>query len=494
MGVDMIQTGNNIRGIAQTDRSPRFSLPLTLLVLAGTANVAHADDPIALPDADPSLTNALVGPQDLPGVEKGARVRKTEEQKKDEAKAEAQTPPDAGDTKPDWFGGKPFWEWDRLTGNWGGLRTKMEDAGFTLSASLTLDWSSVWSGGVNKTAHSRTLWDVNLNIDLEKAVGLTGGTIFFDFQSADGRGGAADAGSFQLFSNIETPGNRDQISELWYEQKLFDDVLRVKAGKMNANAEFDFTDAAAGFMNGSAGTSPSIVGIPCYPDPAVGVAVFVYPLERLYIGGGVYDGATIDGISTGNHSPETFFNDDASSAWFWIGEVGFSWNEVGPMGGGRVAAGAWHHTADFTTFDGNPESSTQGLYALAEQQVWRWAKEGDDAERGAFVFAQAGIADGDVAAAETSFDVGVAFEGICTARPEDGAGFMLSWVDMSDADTAPGGPAAFAENETLLEAYYKLQITPFISVQPDLQYFINPGGSATTDNAWVGSLRFVVSF
>ncbi|MDX2117956.1 MAG: carbohydrate porin [Planctomycetota bacterium] len=475
---------------SRVDARSAVALPMMLLALAGTASTARADDPVTSPDVDPTQTSAIAGPQDLPGIEKGARVRKTEEEKKEEAKP--QTPP-AGEDKPDWFGGKPFWEWQRVTGDWGGLRTKMENAGFTLSASLTMDWSSVWSGGVNKTAHTRTLWDVNLNVDLEKAVGLTGGKVFFDFQSADGRGGAADAGSFQLFSNIETPGNRDQISELWYEQKLFDNVLRVKVGKINAYTEFDFTDAAAGFMNGSAGKCPSIVGIPAYPDPALGAAVFVYPLEQLYIGGGVFDGATIDGISTGNHSPETFFNDDKSSAWFWIGEVGFSWNEVGPLGGGRVAAGAWHHTADFTTFAGNPESSTEGVYALAEQQVWRWGKEGDDAERGAFVFAQGGMTDGDVASAETSFDAGVSFEGICSARPDDGAGFMLSWVDLSDSDNGSGGKA-FDNDEWLLEAYYKIQITPFVSVQPDLQYFINPGGSATTDDAWVGSLRFVVSF
>ncbi len=479
---------NGLNGnVRRDERLSHAAMPVMLLALAGTACGALADEPATAPESQETLTGYMNGPQDLPGVEKGARVRKPTD------KAEEPTPAEAAPAeKPDWFGGKPWWEWSKMTGDWGGLRTKMEDAGFTLSASLTFDWSSVWSGGVENTAHSRSLWDVNLSVDLDKAVGLSGGTVFVDFQSADGRGGAADAGTFQLFSNIETPGNRDQVSELWYEQKLFDDVLRVKAGKINANAEFDFTEAAAGFMSGTAGTSPTILGIPAYPDPALGAAVFVYPLEQLYIGGGVFDGATIDGISTGNHSPKTFFSDDRSSAWFWIGEVGFSWDDLASMGGGRVAAGAWHHTADFTRFDGNPESSTEGFYALAEQQLWQRGKEGDDAERGLFAFAQFGVTDGDVASAETAFDAGVSMQGTCSARPDDGAGFMLSWVDLSDADA--GGTPAFAEDEWALEAYYKIQVTPFVSVQPDLQFFVNPGGDATVDDAWVGSLRLVVSF
>ncbi len=470
-------------------RPARAPIVLGLLALAGTASAARADDPVTVPEADPSQSIALVGPQDLPGMEKGPRARKPEAPSPEETTPEE---PKAEEL-PDWFGGKPLWQWSRLTGNWGGLRTDLENAGFTISASFTLDWSGVWSGGVNNTAHSRTLWDINLNADLEKSLGLTGGTVFLDFQSANGRGGGADAGIFQLYSNIETPGSRDQISELWYEQKLFGDVVRVKLGKINANAEFDFTDSAASFLNATAGTSPTIIGIPAYPDPAVGAAVFIYPLERLYVGGGVFDGATVDGISTGDHSPKTFFSDEESSSWFWIGEIGYSWTEVGPLGGGRIAAGGWLHTADFEQFDGGTKSSTEGFYALGEQQLTRWSTEGEDATRGLFAFAQFGITDGDVATAETAFNIGLAAKGICSARPDDGAGLMLAWADLSDADNGAGG-RAFERDEWFVELYYTIQVTPFVSVQPDLQCFINPSGGADPDHAVVGSLRVVVSF
>jgi hypothetical protein len=35
--------------------------------------------------------------------------------------------------------------------------------------------------------------------------------------------------------------------------------------------------------------------------------------------------------------------------------------------------------------------------------------------------------------------------------------------------------------ETSVELFYKIQITPYLSVQPDLQYVINPGGNGASD-------------
>jgi len=41
-----------------------------------------------------------------------------------------------------------------------------------------------------------------------------------------------------------------------------------------------------------------------------------------------------------------------------------------------------------------------------------------------------------------------------------------------------------------IELFYKAQLTPYIMVQPDLQYIVNPGGE--NRDAFVGGLRFEV--
>ncbi|MBC7772611.1 MAG: hypothetical protein H7210_08975, partial [Pyrinomonadaceae bacterium] len=159
-------------------------------------------------------TDAPGGPQDLPGREKGERSR---------LEADLPKPPTAEPVAPEpgeWFGGKPWWEWSNATGNWGGARTSLDDHGFAFAGSFTLDWSSVWSGGLARRASTRTFVDFNLTLDTEKFLGLEGGTFFVDFYSTNGRGGSDDAGDFQGFSNIQTDENLDQIAEVWYEQWL----------------------------------------------------------------------------------------------------------------------------------------------------------------------------------------------------------------------------------------------------------------------------------
>jgi carbohydrate-selective porin OprB len=46
--------------------------------------------------------------------------------------------------------------------------------------------------------------------------------------------------------------------------------------------------------------------------------------------------------------------------------------------------------------------------------------------------------------------------------------------------------------ETAIELFYKVQLTEFISIQPDIQYISNPGGG-TTDDAIVLGIRGKIS-
>ncbi len=56
--------------------------------------------------------------------------------------------------------------------------------------------------------------------------------------------------------------------------------------------------------------------------------------------------------------------------------------------------------------------------------------------------------------------------------------------------TAAGGPAA---GETSVELTYLAQLGSWLTVQPDVQYVIHPGGTRATRNAVVPGLRVTVS-
>lgn len=456
---------------------------LSISALLTSTSPAHAQD------GGIDLVMAA-GPQDIPGVEKGPRQRPAPEPP---AAPEAPEAPAETPEPVEWLGGRPWWDWTRATGNWGGFRDQLEEAGVSLAGSYTFDWLGVWSGGVNRRASTRTLRDLNATFDLEKMFALKDATVFADFYSTDGRG-QEDIGDIQGVSNIETDENDDQLAELWFEKWMFDRRLRLKAGKIDANTEFGFPESAGEFSHSGPAYSPTNFMLPTYPDPAVGVVAFVYPSDRCYVGAGFFDGAAGDGLRTGGHGLRTFISDDKSSDWFWIAETGFTWSEFGSLGKGRLAGGGWYHTGEFETFSGDREEGTAGAYLLAEQQLLRRGDKpakGDDpgADQGLFIFAQFGWADEDVSEIGAHVAGGLTLSGTFAGRDDDAAGVYVSWVDMSDEDAA-----GFADDETVIHAFYKWQLLGSVSLRPAISYVINPSGDSSIDDAVVGSLRVSIEF
>ncbi len=456
----------------------RFVGPLALLAAVGQAS-ALADD--ALPPEDPiEIAEAI--PNDLPGHEPGPRTRPA-------PVSEEPAPPEPEIPEaPEWFGGMPFWEWSRLTGNWGGARTDLEEWGLTLAGSYTMDWTNVVSGGRRQESSYRHLIDFNATFDLEKLVGLTGGQVYLDFYSLAGDGASEDAGDFQGVSDIES-GHVDQIAELWYEQSLFDGIVRLKIGKVDANEEFAFVEAGGEVINSSASYSPTLFTLPSYPDPAMSVNAFVYPCDWFYAGAGIYDGATQDGHSTGGRGPATFFSDSTSSDWFLIAEAGLTAETLGFLRNARFAFGAWHHSGTFDTFDGGADDGTTGFYCVGESRVWSPTPDEEESDRGLYAFVQYGWADPEVSEVENHVGFGLTLRGVCDGRPDDALAAYVSWVDLSDE---PG--AGFDEDETALEFAYGIQVTPYFVLRPDIQFIFNPSGDASRDTAVVLSLRASVEF
>lgn len=463
--------------------SIRNSILTSVGVLAMCAGQAMGQD------ASLASVETEMNPQDLPGREPAPRSKPEIEQaekKKTEAIDAAREP-----ATRDWFGFRPWWEWSRATGDWGGVRTDLEAKGLTISGSFTHDWSGVFSGGLNERGSSRRLFDINATLDLDKAFGWKGGTVFADFYHYGGRL-INDAGDIQSYDNIATDRHRDQLSELWFEQKLFDNVLRVKFGKVEANKEFAFINPATSFLHSSAAYSPNMLGFPTYPEPAMGVVAFVYPCDYFYAGFGFFDGATLDGLRTGNRAGfNTFFGDDKADGNFYIGEAGFTWKNFGKVGGrfgkGRVAGGVWHHSNDFARFDGGTDDGTTGGYVLGEQHVWK-SNDDEASDKGLWVFARAAFADDKVASIGTHVGAGITLRGTFEGRENDEVGFLYNFADLSDKNTA------FDGNEHAFEVFYRMQLFGSVVVTPDIQYISNPSGNNTIDDAVVGTLRVQVSF
>lgn len=441
---------------------------------------------------DASLANVEteMNPQDLPGREatpqSKAEIREAET-KKAEALSEANDP-----SKREWFGGKSWWEWTRATGDWGGIRTDLEAKGLTIAGSFLHDWSYIIDGGVNNRGSSRRLVDINATVDLDKMFGWKGGTVFADFYHYAGRL-VNDAGDSTGYLNEATDRHRDQLAELWFQQTFFDGGLRLKLGKIEAARDFGVLASTSSFLHTAGAYSSNMLPTyPTYPDPAMGAVAFVYPCEFFYAGFGFFDGATLDGIRTGSRAGfDTFFSDDKSDDNYYIGEAGFTWKNLGKVGGrfgkGRVGGGVWHHTHEFTRFDSGTEDGTTGGYVFAEQHLWK-SNDDEASDKGLWAFARAGFADDAVIAIGTHVGLGVTLRGTFEGRNDDEVGFMWNYADMSDKSTA------FDGNENAFEVFYRLQLTGSIVVTPDFQYISNPSGNNTIDDAVIANVRVQVNF
>ena len=118
-----------------------------------------------------------------------------------------------------------------------------------------------------------------------------------------------------------------------------------------------------------------------------------------------------------------------------------------------------------------------------------WARHPDDptSDQGMTLIGQVGWADDDVSSAEVHLAGGVVLSGMLDQREDDAFGVYVSYVDLS----SKGG---FVEDETAIELFYRLQLTPAISLKPDLHIITNPSGDPGIDTAVVGVLRLEIVF
>ena len=380
-----------------------------------------------------------------------------------------------------------------LTDTWFGFRQDLAKRGVDLDLTLTADFTKNLSGGLDTAGSTwRRLVDASASLDTETLLHLKGGTIYAEFQSAVGPNASDElVGDAQGIDGLDgVPGtkhqNRMEISQFWYQQTLMDGAVRIKIGKVDANTEFDSSPIAQEFLHQSTGASATLFTLPTYPDPAMGINLFVKPRQDLQVGFGVYDGSSADGVRTGELGPPaTFFR--GANDLFLIAEIDKSWSIGRDRLAGRAAIGGWFSTNHFARLDTTQASGTGGPYALVEQALWRAAPMNEDDARGISVFLMYGYADPTILAYDHNIGGGISWAGPISSRPDDILGLGVQAIHFSE-DYHPRD-----EYEAAYEVFYRLQLKPWFFVKPDLQYIANPSGNGTAD-AFAVTVRLQLEF
>lgn len=394
-----------------------------------------------------------------------------------------------------------WWTQPRLTGDWGGARTTLEEHGLAIEAVYTGDTWGVVHGGLERGVVYLANTDLSLTIDADRAVGWHGGSFFIYGLGNHGGSPSEMVGDAMVLDNIDAPSTW-KLYEAWFQQTLVDERLSVLAGLYNVNGEFDTLDSASLFIQSAAGINVAMSqtgqnGPSIFPVTSLATRVKVQATDRLYA-----QAALLDGVPGNPNDPYgTQIMWSTKEGYLLTGEVGYVVGRVedDPIWYGKYAIGGWGYTAKFddvhdTRPDGSPERGrgNTGFYMLAEQTVLR---EDDDAQ-GLIVFVRAAAADARYNQFGTFLGAGAVYTGPIPGRDADQVGFAFATVSDGEQfeDALRDTGRRYDTRESVLELTYNLQLTGWLRLQPDVQYIINPGAGVPIPDAVVVGGRFAVTF
>ena len=349
----------------------------------------------------------------------------------------------------------------------------LKDYGVSFSGWLQLDGSTVASGGLPNALpfDGQYLLDFATTIDTKNLFGLPGGTALVDVQVHNGPNIIG-----RQFLPIQDPDNQDayqqaSVDRAWYQQDLLNHKVQLQVGLLYGDDKFLTVPYGENFvsLNFSSDASISTFVLPTFPKGAFGGNAFVLPIKGLYF----------SGLVLNDHSTELTYDPGGE---LYLTEEGWesSWHGL-PY---KLQIGAWKDTGKFQRFQGGVVDHASGEYLVASQKLWQPELKGD---RGLGMFFQFGTAPAEVAVVRKHIGAGVTWTGPAASRPKDEIGVAFSDSLLTAQSNFKHG----FENE--FEAYYQIDASHGLTIQPDVEYWQNPGGG-TTPNTFLVLTRIQYTF
>ena len=372
----------------------------------------------------------------------------------------------------------------------GEFTTWGNDKGIDIFLDYSAEVMSNVTGGERTGTGYNGLSSFGLDADLGQALGWEGTTLRVSGMDLHGSGIASRVGDMMGVSSIEGYGSA-RLYESWLEKSFEAQSLSLRAGMLLADEEFATLDTASPFLNATFGW-PEFISMntvntgPAFYVPALGGRLYWEPSEAFYAQLGVFDGDSFDSPdgddSVNRHGLHWELGDGQGT--IVMAEAGYRWNtENDDSLPGTAKLGVWHHSGSFDDFSGgSAHDGTQGIYASAEQMVYR-----EYGDQGLALFARVGFAPEDRSEVEHSFQIGANYIGLIPGRDIDSFGLGLSHATIS-------GDLPGRTSETVIEAAYEYIMSDEFTIQPSVQWVRDPGATGELDDALVFGLRTNLSF
>jgi len=387
-----------------------------------------------------------------------------------------------------------------LSGDWEGVRNNLSESGLDVEVVYKGEIFSNVYGGFNKATKTLDNKDIILSADLNKSIGLASTNLFIHILGNSGGSPCELVGASQGISNIEAVPTW-KLYEFLIEKKFFDDQFSVAVGLYDLNSEFDTRETSGIFINPSHGIGDEIAksglnGPSIFPTTSAAIR-FKYELEN----GNYFQTAILDGVPGDPENPygtHIIFNKE--DGLLLTAEFGIVDSKDEKLNS-KIAFGAWTYTSKFekNDFTENAENvisleKNYGFYFTAEKLL---ASNFENPSKSLSAFLRIGYANKNINPVDFYFGTGFKLTSLFSRRDEDEFGVALA---LSHNSLAFRNTAAILEDfairpfELNLEATYSFQLTPWLKIQPDIQYIINPSYCTQSGSAFVVGSRMELTF
>ncbi len=383
---------------------------------------------------------------------------------------------------------------DRLTGDWGGARTQLADAGVEVFAYYNSITASNVSGGNDRDTNFAGDLFAGLQFDLDQLLGWEDTTFTLTGINRHGSDITPSIGS--QYSVMQLVGGQNTfLYNVTFEKLFADGDIAVKFGRMSATDDFVGSPFYSYSLNNAVNGQIRAVlfdGVmTSYPFPVWGGRVKAKLSEESSLQVGLFQ-LTEDMWDPEKHGLDMSITGTDGLSLF----VQYDWT---PEIAGRPARFyvGLNQTFSFELDEFNSSDTTDNLtrfFAHADYQVYR---ESADSDEGLSLFLTFAYNDQDeVAIIPVQSTFGAHYKGLLPGRPDDRTVFFMTYGGFSDAYSGGlvadmGSPVDY---EMLFELGHRIQLTEYAYVQPDIQFIKHPGGTGDIDDAVVLGVQVGFSF
>ncbi|MGN6517737.1 MAG: carbohydrate porin [Rhizomicrobium sp.] len=405
-----------------------------------------------------------------------------------------------------------------LTGDWNGTRTDLKNEGWQFQAKGIFEGAWNPSGGDHHSAAGAGEVDFKALADLGKIIGDDGGSLEMNITDRFGANLVNTGGLHTLMQPQEIWGRGDiwRLTQLSFEQNLFDKKVSIEFGRVSPGADFDVF--ACNFENLTfCGSQPGNVDGDYWFNAPIGQwggRVKAEVNDTVDVEIGLYQINPVN-LKRG-------FSFDFSGGAGELIPFELEWKPKLFAGGlpGDYQIGGWHSSmrASDVFFDINrdplavtglpplADHGRDGFFLSIDQQVTGEAPPKDAPAgtngKGLTLFLRYLQSDRRTSVTDKQFALGGIYKGAIPGRDDDAIALAFGTTHVNDrvaegeslhnaAGLLPNTPVQHTEYTAELD--YRAQIVKGAELSPNLQYIADPGGVSARKDIWVVGLKAMLT-